>query len=76
MQETLVRSLGWEDPLEKENGLPFQYSCLKNPIDRGAWWATIHGVAESYTTEHSTHYTASEEYLKVRGVLASLEAQW
>ena len=48
-QETLVPSLGWEEPLEKENGLPFQYSCLKNPIDRGAWWATIHVVAESQT---------------------------
>ena len=27
------------------NGNPLQYSCLKNPVDRGAWWATIHGVA-------------------------------
>ena len=29
------------------NGTPFQYSCLENPIDRGAWWATVHGVANS-----------------------------
>ena len=28
----------------EENGNPLQYSCLDNPIDRGAWWATIHGV--------------------------------
>ena len=28
-----------------ENGNPLQYSCLGNPIDRGAWWATVHGVA-------------------------------
>ena len=34
-QETWVRSLGWEDPLEK--GYPLQYSCLENPMDRGAW---------------------------------------
>ena len=27
------------------NGNPLQYSCLENPVDRGAWWATIHGVA-------------------------------
>jgi len=33
------------------NGTPLQYSCLENPIDRGAWWATPHGVAESDTTE-------------------------
>ena len=26
------------------NGNPFQYSCLENPIDRGAWWAAVHGV--------------------------------
>ena len=28
-----------------ENGNPLQYSCLKNPMDKGAWWATVHGVA-------------------------------
>ena len=28
------------------NGNPLQYSCLGNPMDRGAWWATIHGVAD------------------------------
>ena len=31
------------------NGTPFQYSCLKNPMDRGAWWATVHEVAKSRT---------------------------
>ena len=92
MWETQVRSLGWEDPLEKKmaphtstlawkipwteepgrlqsmgshrvrhdysdlaaavaagqgNGTPHQYSCLENPMDRGTWWATVHGVAKS-----------------------------
>ena len=31
------------------NGSPLQYSCLENPRDRGAWWATIHGVITSQT---------------------------
>ena len=33
----------------EENGYPLQYSCLGNPMDRGAWWATVHGVARSRT---------------------------
>ena len=49
MQETWVRSLGWEDPLEKENGNPLQYSCLENSMERVAWWATVHGVTKSRT---------------------------
>ena len=31
------------------NGNPLQYSCLGNPMDRGAWWATVHGVTKSWT---------------------------
>ena len=30
-------------------GNPFQYSCLENPTDRGAWWANIHGVTKNWT---------------------------
>ena len=33
----------------KENGNPLQYSCLENLMDRGAWWATVHGVSQSQT---------------------------
>ena len=35
---------GGEDPLEEDMGNPVQYSCLKNPVDRGAWQATVPGV--------------------------------
>ena len=47
MQEIRVRSLGQEDPLEE--GMATQYSCLENSMDREAWWATVHGVAKSWT---------------------------
>ena len=33
----------------ERNGNPLQYSCLDNSVDRGAWWATVHGVAKSQT---------------------------
>ena len=46
-QEMHFRSLGWEDALEGEHGNPLQYSCLENPMDRGAWQAAVHGVAKS-----------------------------
>ena len=37
MQETRVRALGWEDPLEKEMAIHSSTICLENPMDRGAW---------------------------------------
>ena len=46
VQETRVQSLGWKDPLEKEMATHTQYSCLGNPMDRGAWQATIHWVTK------------------------------
>ena len=47
MQETQVQSLGREDsPGERMAGHPLQYSCLENPMDRGAWQATVHGVTK------------------------------
>ena len=36
------------------NGNPLEHSCLENPTDRGAWWATVHGVAELEKTERLT----------------------
>ena len=49
MHETWVRPQGWEDPPGEGNGNPFQYSFLGNPMDKGAWKTTIHGVAKSQT---------------------------
>ena len=46
MRETQVRSLGWEDPLEK--GMA-KYSCLENCMDKGAWQAAVLGVTKNQT---------------------------
>ena len=47
MQEIWVRSLGWEDPLEKGTATHSRILAWKISMDRGAWWATVHGVAKS-----------------------------
>ena len=46
-QETRVRALGWEDRPEEENGNRYQYSSLKDPTDREAWWVTVQRVPKS-----------------------------
>ena len=58
------------DPLVRRfpgegHGNPLQYSCLKNPMNRGAWWATVHRVANSWTQlkRLSTHTTRPWEFL-------------
>ena len=51
MWETRVQALGQEDPLEKEMATHSSIPCLKNSMDRGDWWATVHKVTESDTTE-------------------------
>ena len=56
MQETRVRSLGWEDPLEKEIATHSSILAWRIPVDRGAWRATVHGVKKKLdTTERLTH---------------------
>ena len=49
MQEMWFQSLDQEDPLEEGMATHSKYSCLENPIDRGAWRVTVHGVAKSWT---------------------------
>ena len=55
MQETRVRSLGREDPLEKEMATHSSILAWRIPIDRGAWWAAVHGVAGNQTQFSYTH---------------------
>ena len=50
IRETWVQSLGWEDPLEESMTTHSSILPWKIPMDRGAWWAAVHEVAESGTT--------------------------
>ena len=43
----MVSILGLERSPGEGNGNPLQYSCLENPMDKGAWWAAVHGVTKS-----------------------------
>ena len=49
MRETWVPYLGWEDPLEEGMATHFSILTWRIPMDRGTWWATVHGVAKSWT---------------------------
>ena len=49
IQEIWVRSLGWEDSLEEGMATYSSILAWRIPIDRGAWWAIVHGVAKSQT---------------------------
>ena len=49
MRETWIRSLGQEEPLEKEMATHSSILAWKIPMDRGVWWATVQGVAKSQT---------------------------
>ena len=49
MWETWVQSLGWEDPLEESMATHSSILAWRMPMDRGAWWATVHGAAQSQT---------------------------
>ena len=50
MRETWVLSLGWEDPLEEGMATHSSILAWRIPMDRGAWWATVHGAATSRTS--------------------------
>ena len=59
MQGTWVQSLGQEEIPGEEIGNPLPYSSLGNPIDREAWWATVHGVAKNQIRLFKTPWTAA-----------------
>ena len=76
-----VRDVGFIPTLgrspEEGRGNPLQYSCLENPMDRGAWWATIHGVSKSQIRLKclSTSHIQSSFNLEVKISLDQLSIQ-
>ena len=62
MQKTGVQPLGREDPLEKK------MATHSNSMDRGGWWATVHGVVKSWTRMSDSHiYTHTQTHTEVGG---------
>ena len=57
-QEMQVRSLGQEDPLEEEMATHSSILAWRIPMDRGVWWATVHGVAKSQTRQATEQHTS------------------
>ena len=68
MQDTQVQSLGWEEEEEGGgNGNPLSYPCLENFMDRGSWWATVHGGhKESDMTELTHTHSSNNQKMKLR----------
>ena len=62
MQETGVQSLGWEDPLEEEMATHFSILSWRIPMDRGAWWAEVHGGHKK--SDRTERLTLFSELLK------------
>ena len=61
------------------NGTPLQYSCLENPMEEGAWWAAIHGVAKSQTQlsnfTFTFHFHALEKEMATHSSILAGESQ-
>ena len=61
------------------NGTPLQYSCLENPMDGGAWWAAVHGIAKSQTRLNDVtftfHFRALEKEMATHSILLPGDSQ-
>ena len=73
-----------KDSLEAQtgegNGTPLQYSCLANPMDRGAWWAAVHGVAKSWARlsdfTFTFHFHALEKAMASHSSTLAWKISW
>ena len=64
----------------EDNGTPLQYSCLENPMDGGAWWVAVHGVAKSRTRlsdfSLTFHFHALEEEMATHSSVLAWRIPW
>ena len=60
----------------EDNGTPLQYSCLENPMDGGAWWAAVHGVAKSRTRLSDFTFTFHSHALEKEMATHSSALAW
>ena len=64
----------------ESNGNALQYSCLENPMDGGAWWASVHGVAKSWTRlsdfTFTFHFHALEKEMKIHSSVLAWRIPW
>ena len=62
------------------NGTPLQYCCLENPMDRGAWWVAVHGVAKSQTQlrdfTFTFHFHALEKEMATHSSVLAWRIPW
>ena len=68
MQVDLGSIPGWGRSPGEGNGNPLQYSCLENPMDRGAWWATVHSVTKSQARLSDFTFTFKAKLQNVAGL--------
>ena len=66
--------------LGEDNGNPLQYSCLENPMGRGAWQAAVHGVAKSWTRlsdfPYTFHFPALEKEMATHSSILAWKIPW
>ena len=77
----VIREIAFEvDRDGKGNGNPLQYSCLENPMDGGAWWAPVHGVAKSQTRlsdfTFTFHFYALEKEMATHSSILAWRIPW
>ena len=79
LESRLVLALHSTQKHGEGNGIPLQYSCLENPMDRGTWWAIVYGVAKSQTRlsdfTFTFHFHALEKEMAITPVFFAGESQ-